>query len=319
MNDILISIVVPIYNVEKYLKQCIESIINQTYKNIEILLVNDGSTDNCAQICDEYAQIDERIKVIHKKNGGLSDARNSGINIAKGKYIAFIDSDDYVSEEYIEKLYNAISENNVRIAQCNFVKVTDDNTEIEKIGYAEKNKIKSGYEMVKELYTGHWENILAWNKLYDIGLFKNVRYPFGKIHEDEFTTYKILYEIQNVAIVEDCLYKYRQNDNSITGQNFKKKRLDVIIAYEERMEFFEKNDEEELYQLSLISYLGTIRRCYEKTRRYLKESQNIQKDLIKKYRKNCVKLRKIKNINKIEKIKILMFYFLPNMYYMIKS
>ena len=110
MED-LISVVVPIYNVENYIKKCVDSILSQTYKNLEIILVDDGSPDNCPQICDEYAQKDNRIKVIHKENGGLSDARNAGIDISKGKFITFIDSDDYIEKDYVEVLYNSIKEN----------------------------------------------------------------------------------------------------------------------------------------------------------------------------------------------------------------
>lgn len=317
MEQSLVSIVVPIYNVEKYLPECIDSIIDQTYKNIEIILVNDGSTDNCGKICDEYAPKDERIKVIHKENGGLSDARNCGIDIANGEYIAFIDSDDYVSEEYIEQLYNAIIENNTKISQCNLTKVTDTNEEIKKIGYNENARIKSGYDMIKDLYTGHWENIIACNKLYCKELFEKLRYPFGKIHEDEFTTYKILYDVDNVAIVQEYLYKYRQNENSITREKFKLKRLDLLTAYEERLKFFAQKAEKELYDLSLVAYLGKIVECYVKTQKYIEKSEEIQRELIEKYRKNYKKTLNFKKISNIKRVRLLIFYIVPSLYYKI--
>ncbi len=313
MNNDLISVIVPIYNVEKYLTECIESIINQTYKNIEILLINDGSTDNSGRICDEYSKKDERIKVIYKENGGLSEARNYGIDIANGEYIAFVDSDDYISDMFIENLYKAIIENNTEVSQCNFTKVTDTNEEIEKRGYNDKIKIKSGYEMIKDLYTNHWENIVAWNKLYSKKLFENLRYPVGKIHEDEFTIYKILYVTKSVAIVEENLYKYRQNVNSIMGTQFKLQRLDILKAFEERIKFFEQKDENELYEMSLVAYLGKLRECYVKTRKYIKRSKDIQKEIVKKYKKEC---RKIKNI---KKIKLSIFYIFPSIYYYLKK
>ena len=149
MENQLISIIVPIYNVEKYLKQCIESIISQTYRNIEIILVDDGSPDNCGKICDEYSQKDKRIIVLHKENGGLSDARNKGIDIAKGDYLTFVDSDDFVNIDYIEKLYNSIKFNNTKLAQCGISKVDENNEIIEKLNY-EKNQIKTSHEILNE-------------------------------------------------------------------------------------------------------------------------------------------------------------------------
>ena len=319
MNNDLISVIVPIYNVEKYLPECIDSIINQTYKNIEILLINDGLTDNCDKICDEYSKKDERIKVIHKENGGLSDARNCGIDIANGEYIAFVDSDDYLSEQFIEKLYISIIENNTKLSQCNFVKVTNNYVEIEKRGYNEKIKTKSGYEMIKDLYTNHWENIVAWNKLYAKELFNDLRYPYGKIHEDEFITYQVLYKLDNVAIVEEYLYKYRQNENSITGEKFKLQRLDVLKALEERIKFFEQKNEKQLYEMSLIAYLWKLKECYVKTRKYINDSKDIQKETIEKYKANSKKVLKLKAMGKLIKIKILIFYVFYPIYYKIKK
>jgi len=318
-NNELISIVVPIYNVEKYLKQCIESLLSQTYKNLEILLIDDGSTDKCPQICDEYEKKDKRIKVIHKKNGGLSDARNRGIEEAKGKYITFIDSDDYISENFVKKMYDSIIENNAEISQCNLVKVNDNAEVLQKIGYSDKSKFKTKYEIIKDLYTGHWENTIACNKLYKIELFENIRFPLGKLHEDEFTTYKVLYKATKVAMVEEYLYKYRQNVNSITGEQFKVKRLDAIEAFEERLDFFKEKGEIELYEVSFIAYLVLIRDLYIKTRKHIEKSKKIKKDLIKKYKEDYPKLKNIKNIGKMKRIKLMIFYFSPTLYYMIKS
>lgn len=176
----LISVIIPIYNVEKYLKKCIDSIINQTYKNLEIILVDDGSPDNCGKICDEYAKKDQRIRVIHKKNGGLSDARNAGIDIAKGKYIAFVDSDDYVEKEYIEIMYKELKKNNVKIVQCGINKISDNEEIIDNYGYL-KDELINSQRIMEEKYTKYpISNVVAWNKLYDIDLFKNIRYPVRK-------------------------------------------------------------------------------------------------------------------------------------------
>ena len=320
MENDLISVIVPIYNVEKYLSQCIDSIINQTYKNIEIILVDDGSPDSCDEICDEYAKKDDRIKVIHKENGGLSDARNHGIDLATGKYIAFVDSDDYINEQYLEKLYNAIIDNNTQVSQCNFIIVEDNKNEILKRGYTGNIKTKSGYNMIKEISTKKcWENIIICNKLYSAKLFNDIRFPVGKIHEDEFVTPKILYNVDNIAIVKEYLYNYRKNQNSITGKNFKIERLDVLEAYEERLYFFEQRGEKELYELTMKTYLGKIRECYIKTKKYIENSEEIQKKLILKYRENYRCALSFKYIDSISKIKMTVFYLSPKLHYAIKQ
>ena len=130
MKNLLVSVIVPIYNVEKYLRKCVDSILNQTYKNLEIILVDDGSPDNCGNICDEYALSDSRIRIIHKKNGGLSDARNAGLDIARGNYILFVDSDDYIDETMVEKLYEALEKEKAEMSLCSFVYVNDDGVPI---------------------------------------------------------------------------------------------------------------------------------------------------------------------------------------------
>lgn len=315
----LISIIIPIYRVEKYLKECIDSVINQTYKNLEVILVNDGSPDNCGNMCDEYARKDKRVKVIHKKNGGLSDARNHGIDMATGKYITFIDSDDYVDLKYIEKLYDSIKKNNTKISQCNILKVNDKKEIIEKVGYSENN-VKSGKELIKDIYYEHWaENIVVWNKMYSIELFEKIKYPVGKIHEDEYVTYKILYYIDKVSIVNEYLYCYRQNDNSITGKKFNIQRLDVLEAFEERLTFFEEKNEKELYELTLKAYLEKLVRCYMQMKKYIEETKSMEIELIKKYRKNYIKILKSKKMTTFSKIKMFCFYSLPNIYYNLKK
>ena len=204
-----ISVIVPIYKVEKYIHRCIDSIINQTYKNLEIILVDDGSPDSCPRICDEYAKKDKRIKVIHKENGGLSDARNKGVDIATGDYIAFVDSDDYIHPNMYEVLIYELEKNNSDIALCKY-----------KIVY-EKSKITTEIDGKFEVYSLNnlqaldsmygkdgVDFIVAWNKLYKKDLFNKIRYPVGKIHEDEYTTYKLLFASKNVIYIEYELYYF---------------------------------------------------------------------------------------------------------------
>lgn len=318
MGD-LVSVVVPIYNVEKYLSKCIETIINQTYNNIEIILVNDGSTDNCLQICNDFREKDRRIKVINKKNGGLSDARNTGLKDAHGKYICFIDSDDYISNKYVEELYNLIIENNAQIALCNYEKVDEENKSISKEDI-ESQTISGKTALEKFNETAFYPaSVVAWNKLYDINLFRNIIYPEGKIHEDEFTTYKLFYLAKKVAITSKVLYYYRFVPTSIMNRKFNVKRLDKLEALEQRVNFFRDNKEEKLYRLALIDYQYLLVSHYLKCKKYLENSKKIQKEILKKIRKNYNVVIKFKECSIKSKIKFTIVYIHPILYYNLKK
>ena len=217
MNNPLISVVVPVYKVEKYLSKCIESIIGQTYKNIEILLIDDGSPDSCPQICDEYAKKDNRIKVIHKTNGGLSDARNRGIKEASGEYLSFIDSDDYVDKDMIKYLYSLIDKYSADISICGFNRVT--NETIIKDRCYENEVVFDSKKALQELAINDNMSDHAWNKLFKKELFINnkIEFPVGKIMEDIATTYR-LFEVSNIIIAGNrCLYNYLIREDSIIG------------------------------------------------------------------------------------------------------
>nr|WP_308499447.1 glycosyltransferase family 2 protein [uncultured Agathobacter sp.] len=238
VTDPLISIVIPIYNVELYLDRCLKSIVNQTYDNLEIILVDDGSVDRCSNICDNWGKKDHRIKVIHKKNGGLSDARNSGTNIANGKYITYIDSDDWVSNYYVEMLYKTIYKTEADIAVCNFTKT---NKEIQ---YKEKlcNPIVyNNLEAIKKmLYQKNIDNS-AWGKLYPTNLMKKMLYPTGRLYEDLFITYKVFANVNKVAYLNSSLYYYWINPNGIMNSGFSEKIFDEIDAVDEIVDYVEKN------------------------------------------------------------------------------
>lgn len=252
MNE-LITIVVPVYNVERYLDKCVESIVSQTYKNLEIILVDDGSTDGSGKKCDEWAEKDSRIKVIHKENGGLSDARNKGIDIATGKWIGFIDSDDYIDVTMFEKLYKACIENDCKVSSCGFLREFDDKSRNER--WTTKDDMLLDRDgMMEYLYKAAvgWG---AWNKLYDISLFDDVRYPYGKTREDEYTTYKIFCKIDKLYYISECLYFYYQRDDSITGVSFSIKNLDSLEALEQAMEYHKKNGNKKYYDRALQEYI----------------------------------------------------------------
>lgn len=258
--NILVTIVVPVYNVENYIQRCLESIINQSYKNIEIIVINDGSTDRSGIICDTFAKKDKRITVIHKQNGGLSDARNVGIDNAKGDYICFIDSDDFIKDTYIEKLLFTCIKYKADICICKyetgisdiFSKLQNNHTEI----IQELSNIESLEYLYKKSLLGLFD--VAWNKLYSTKLFDNIRYPIGKVHEDVFITYKLLFKSQKVLFINDCLYYYYQSPKSIQRGDFNVKRFDLFDGLEERMIFFKKNNLNGLYNETLIYYFHML-------------------------------------------------------------
>ena len=260
-NDI--SIIVPIYKVEKQLKKCINSILNQTFSNFELILVDDGSPDNCGKICDEYEKKDNRIKVIHKENGGLSDARNSGLDIAKGKYIAFVDSDDIIHPRMYEILFQCINKSDSDIVQCKFKKFKNlDEVKDELDNYNETFEEYDNKTAIMDMMDNNNINVNSWNKLYKSKLFETLRFPKGKIHEDEFLTYKLLYSSKKIAYVDQELYYYYQNDNGIMNGSSILKRLDRIEAIEERSKFFLKNGDKDLYNKSNSALFFALNKLY---------------------------------------------------------
>lgn len=241
MND-LISVIVPVYNVENYLDECLVSIINQTYKNLEIILCNDGSTDSSLEICKKYQDLDERVKLINKKNGGLSDARNKGIENSSGKYITFIDSDDYINPNMISYLYENLKANNTEIACCQRQEV-DDSSNYLKIKDINYNSfvVKGNYECMQEFLKFDRINTVAWGKLYDRHLFDNIIFPVGKYHEDVFTTYKTISKCNSIFVGIEKYYYYRIRKGSIINSNFNFKHFDSIDANVERTKFINLN------------------------------------------------------------------------------
>ena len=249
MEKDLISVIVPVYKVEEYLNRCVDSIINQTYKNLEIILVDDGSPDNCGKICDDYAKHDKRIKVIHKKNGGLSDARNAGLSVAKGKYIGFVDSDDYISENMYEILYKELVKNKADISICKYIYfkniIPEFTTDYEITSY-------TNIEAILELIKIKQRKIqdYAWNKLYKRKLFKKIRYPKNFVFEDIGTTYLLFYEAKKIINIDCILYAYYDNSNSITSNKNPKNISDIIEMTTQRSKFLLKNFNE--YKDSII-------------------------------------------------------------------
>lgn len=230
-NNPLVTVIVPVYKVEPYLRRCLDSIVNQTYKNLEIILIDDGSPDNCGVICDEYAENDKRIKVIHKENGGLSSARNVGLDVFKGEYVSFIDSDDVVSLDMIEYLYDLLSDNNAEISVCLHEIVRDNHRWISFKNV--NNQTVTPKECIKKLLYNDGVDTSAWAKLYKASLFNNVRYPQGKLFEDIATTYKLFFNANRIALGNEAKYSYILRNSSIVGSSFNEKKLDLLEMTDE--------------------------------------------------------------------------------------
>lgn len=231
----LISVVVPIYNVEKYLNRCIDSIVNQTYKNLEIILVDDGSPDKCAVLCDEWKTKDERIKVIHKKNGGLSDARNAGIDIAKGEYIAFVDSDDYIETGMYETMINEMIKNDCQISCCGRNIVSEGS--ISQQHTLTTTRVFEREEAIKELLSYGCIEEAAWDKLYLKKLFDDIRFPKGELNEDIAIMPWIINKSNRVVHIGKSFYNYCQNPGTITKSGYSKK-LSVCVNHVNQVEEF---------------------------------------------------------------------------------
>ena len=238
MKD-LISVIVPVYNVEEYIRECLDSIINQTYKKLEIILVDDGSTDKSGEICEEYRAKDNRIKVIHQENAGLSDARNAGIEIAVGNYIQFIDSDDYIDDDMIETLYNLIIENDADISMCSNYILKDG---IKSCECSNKKYIYDRREALKEILIDETVRSYSWNKLAKKELFDEIRFPSKRVFEDVLTTPKLFEKSNKVVFLDTPKYYYRQRNGSILNKQTKQLRLQYINAAMEINQFIKEKE-----------------------------------------------------------------------------
>ncbi|MFZ4454878.1 MAG: glycosyltransferase family 2 protein [Bacteroidales bacterium] len=295
----LISIIVPIYNVEAYLKRCVVSIQNQTYPNIEIILVDDGSPDNSGKLCDELAAKDERIKVIHKPNGGLSDARNAGIDIAQGEFLSFIDSDDYIHPQMMELLYQNLVEAKADLSCCDIKNAYS--TEAEYFDFDNTVKLYTNIEALEMLFTYYCQVfVMVCNKLYRKEAFTEFRFAKGKIHEDEFLTYKILHHSPKIVFSDARLYYYYQSPNSIMRSQFSEKRLQYAEAMEERLAYFEAEKLSKFYNLTLQKFGIWSLFFYYLNRASM--SKEIRQKMLEIIRKNCDLILEKRIANKVSRL-----------------
>lgn len=306
MQDTKISVIVPVYNVEKYLSRCLESIINQTYKNLEIIIIDDGSFDNSPEICDFYAQKDNRIEVIHKENGGLSSARNAGVDISTGQYITFVDSDDFIRDNYIEYLHDICIKNKSDIVQCRFeIGSKDDFSEID----LEKEEVYI-YSNIEALCNRKLK-VTACAKLYRRDIIKGTKFPIGIINEDDATYYKFIYNASKISITSKKLYYYYQSNNSITRNDLNYKRTDFIDIYIDRIKYFKEKKETILYEKSYERFCLVLMLFYISCKKN-KNNKNDKKELLDMYKENLEYVLKSKYTSIRFKVMFIMFRIAPN-------
>ena len=280
----LISIIVPVYNVENYLKECIDSILGQTYTNYELILVDDGSTDSSGIICDKYAEKNLNVSVVHKVNGGLSSARNAGIEKANGDYYVFIDSDDVVHRDYLNEMMKIALQYQADIVACDFV--CGEHCYWEK--QSENLDIRKGKEVIKRMNEQDVIVTVSWNKLYKSYFFDNLnlRYRNGKIHEDMFLIPELLDNCRTMVITSKKLYFYRQRANSIMNSQFSIKQLDILEALEYRIDFFKSKKYMDLYYHECESYARKLISLYKKIEKYKsQEFINEKTEILSRIRK----------------------------------
>lgn len=303
MNE-KVSVIVPIYKVEKYLRKCIDSLISQSYKNLEIILVDDGSPDNCGIICDEYSKLDERIKVIHKKNGGLSDARNAGLKVVTGEFIIFVDSDDYVSNDYIEYMYNLILKTKADIGIVMELKFNG-NVKIPRV--KEKIKIYDSCEgLISMLYQKEFSNGVN-SKIYSRKIIDGIEFPVGEIYEDLGTIYKYFLKAKKIVFSNLPKYYYLQRNDSIMGSSFKKQDMDYIYQAEKLRKDVEILNDDIVNKAAISRYISANFSVLLKIKRN-KKYNNIRKEILDNIKKYRLKVLMDKNARLKNKIALLLSY-----------
>lgn len=252
-----ISVIVPVYKVESYLCQCVDSILSQTFRDFELILVDDGSPDGCPSICDEYAHSDSHIRVVHKENGGVSSARNAGLNAAQGEYIAFVDPDDFIQEDMLQRLLEEIEQSRADMVMCNF----DTYFPPEYSGWKRKGSAFFSAVMNQGAFAdfmaqpNNWHSCVLWNKLYKRHVWETIRFPEGYIHEDEAVMHRVVERCQSIQIIDDCLYHYRQNiSSSIMGQGTRIQSFDKLAAIADRIVCASDNGWQKLSQSAMGNY-----------------------------------------------------------------
>ncbi len=304
----LVSVIVPVYNVEKYIRRCIDSILTQTYERIEIILADDGSTDESGKLCDEYAVKDKRIRVIHQENAGQAAARNRALEVLKGDWIAFVDSDDFICDVFIERMLGYGISYDADIVSCRWKEGTEDQlASPRKVLEKENIKVYSGKECYVKYFTP--EKLPALEslnvKLFKADLFKDRRFIVGRLMEDMAIMHQLFDRAGKVVFADEPLYYYFQTAGSTIRGKFTIRKLSAIKSYEERLDYFYKVGGKDLWGRALQQYQDTLFRYYYLIRRDCrasKKAEKAQRILLGKIRRNDVQLRRQPNVSKIVKV-----------------
>ncbi len=310
----VVSVIVPVYNVEAYVSKCLQSIVQQTYDNLEIIIIDDGSNDGSDQICEQFAKKDDRIQVIHQENRGLSAARNLGLDRCNGEYILFVDSDDYLDSSMIEKLMLLISKYQVLIATCDFQRVYSD----QEIKTHVQDTFEGVYDVQKSVGEILGERIVlytvVWNKLFHRSCFENLRFPEGRIYEDEFITYKLIHQAERVAITNERLYFYLQRSGSIVNTKIMDRKKDFFEAYQERIDFYRKRQMFDYYYKMLCLYRYWLIDTKEKK----EVSKNLSSKIREYYRKEVMGNILKCSVSFSEKMGHVLYALCPQLYMYVK-
>jgi len=301
-----ISVVVPVYNVEKYLKKCVDSILAQSFSNFELWLIDDGSTDRCGEMCDEYEKKDSRIHVIHKKNGGLSEARNTALDRIQGRYVFFVDSDDWVSQDALKIMYSVALRTKARVVMGGMA-IVDENgeiTEIKRIN--QKKEVLGKDEMLSTLIQPN-----ACNKLYDSSLFKELRYPVGRLYEDVFVYHRILNQIDYMAVIEEVTYYYLKRKSSIMNMEYNIRFTDIVDAVYDRALWLDSIGKNKLANETKLFVYSQVAVAFAHLDRNIPDHKARLNEIMQIYRECYPALMKDKSISRKQKIRIVILNRIP--------
>lgn len=313
-----VSVIIPAYNVENYIKRTLDSVINQTYENLEIIVVDDGSADNTGHIADEEAAKDHRIRVIHRENGGLSAARNTALALITGELVTNVDADDYIRKDMVEIMVSDIEETRADLVICGHREGPQDSFSENLTEFSSKEiKTYSDGEKFMLLFNERKnESIVFWGKLYRREILDNISFPEGKIHEDEYIVHYVLDRCEKVAYDPRILYHYYKRGGSITTDNFSIKRLDCVPALLDRIVFFEEKGDQELLKYEYIDFLKRFQYFYYGVRLNFPERREIYMDLFDKYKEVYEKAYDLITIK--YRLRFAMFIHYPMLNYHIK-
>ncbi len=310
LNTSKISVIVPVYKVEPYLRRCVDSILAQTYTNLEIILVDDGSPDNCPAICDEYAGKYSRIRVIHRENGGLSDARNAGLDICTGEYIAFVDSDDWIEPDMYEKLLDNMEQFGTEMAVGGVSDDVEENGNYRSVkvsDYGKKAFVENNVDSMKRYFLGSWA---AWDKLYKASLFDSIRYPVGEINEDEAIVLLLLEKCRTVCYTNAVCYHYIRRPDSITTVEFNSKKLIWAKHCRDNLEWIREHHPE-LEPEAAARYRGSLMWSLTEMALSDKNFRTEIKMCLKELKLNSKLFRKLPFQFRQDKIRLMMLLYLP--------